>query len=881
MEWWHLAVAALDIFLVVSLGPWIVLQILEAAMHGSEPFLDEERDRLIELEKAALQHEAVWPREVRSGRYQKHDEQALDSLSRLLDAVGGARTRLESATPYGPMYTTLLDALVLKSWGRLATTFRAWLGRRAFRRHLRRGADAQAELEEQARAVSSIPERVRGSLRELRAEQRRLAAILEAEQAQGTRGLGETAKRLRGVEWAVQDALEELATATPTDMTRVIEGVDTMLVQMGPTLDGLDALVTGASATRTEAGNAVRKAQSAIQLSEERWRGLDQRGAKEPEIAQDLASLQADVSRLPQVLPGRTVDGYRQVAQRAASLDERFRRLDESMAQLDELMQRARNAVKGDFQALAQAQELCERLVADTPLLNPDESLRLVEQASDAFAEAERQFAAGTTLGFQGSISLANGAHRLLSRALERAEALPEEADRVAELLGTLDDQDLAACRNRAEAARRQLEGYTAHWNADWASVADNSLSEVATAEEALGRVATDVRTVQVFRQTELTDALALLAQAQRSKESAVELTVDLEREARRVAELREDLEAGVARLDSDIWPALLERSEEMLPELRQRVRAARDEFGAQVASLGDPAAVDYDDVTAKWLPSARRVVEEIGSTHELDREHYRHAAHDAQRRLDRAWARLQRLTPDEPPGPEEDIETLADDLDEWRMEVEEKRDSPLALSSLTARLAQLLEQRIAAATQEIAEGRKSFEGLEKQYRRRAQRVHGLRSAVREQRRESPWRHLHWGTDDADRLWEGATLCERSAYSAPKLLQACDQLQKALSAAEEAEQAYMRVEDQMKSSLGRLSQERDRVVSGVRRARRRAAQLQQAAADGDDESSEEAALLVQAIEGVERTLDLAYASTTFEDALRHIRDASNTLSRAG
>jgi hypothetical protein len=102
-------------------------------------------------------------------------------------------------------------------------------------------------------------------------------------------------------------------------------------------------------------------------------------------------------------------------------------------------------------------------------------------------------------------------------------------------------------------------------------------------------------------------------------------------------------------------------------------------------------------------------------------------------------------------------------------------------------------------------------------------------------------------------------------------VQALDELNKGVDAAERAEQLYSRVQRQMVSALRHLGDALRVLNRGVDRRQRQVAQLRER---GDTEA---AARLEAECVRAEQTADLAQGASSFEDALRYLRDASNAL----
>jgi len=273
------------------------------------------------------------------------------------------------------------------------------------------------------------------------------------------------------------------------------------------------------------------------------------------------------------------------------------------------------------------------------------------------------------------------------------------------------------------------------------------------------------------------------------------------------------------------------------------------------------------------WLPSFRQQLEELRVEHARSQAQCAELLRDTIRRIDRQWTKLSRLDPFDPPLPEEDVERLGADLEAWRDTAERQANSPVALREILGRHIPALEQRIDRAIEQITAGRRDLEALDRRYRKAAQNAHARRMSIRSLRAESPFPNIGWNTDEADHVWDQALEAESASQAARTLLQACDQMQRAVNAALQAEQLYARIEHQMQSALQRLEDELRGLQASLDRAQGRAEEVRQ---EGEDD---EAAELEMACEAAERGIELAYESGTFEDALRCLRDARDTLNR--
>jgi hypothetical protein len=878
VKWWYIPVILLDAYLILSLVPWIALQVLEWLLRRPGRALDIGGPRLHALTEAERAQAALWPSEPRPGRYQGADMAARDALTTLRAALAEAERLWPTLAVHAPVGQHLADVVLLRSWGPLLNVIVATRDAAALQRALGQGEQALAVLQDQRTFVEDVPSRVRGTLNDTRADIRRLTAQMEAEQEVGTVGLDKMEQRLQRAEQEVERALDALSQANPQTLPQVVYDIDELLKLLVPAVEEMDRTLSQAVEERNKAQTLVTRTQSNLQLVAERWEALQARGATEPAIARGLAELRLTAEQLQQIVKLRTLDAYQQAGTEVEQLDGQIAALTGKLDALDEIMQRSRQVVEGDVQALTQAQTVCNTLVSQDPLLEPDQSLTLIEKAGEAYMEAERQRGLGTIQGYETALRLSETAGRYLAEAQEVGTALPEQAQQARALLATLSADLLGEWRTRAGRVREQLQTYPRHWEGKLAGDTGEAFANLDQAEVDLERVSPNVRYQRRLRQSELTEAISILEHGRGCMEKAQEAITQLEAEAERIAKLQNSLMDALHRLTQQTLPVLRGLNKSMLPESQQRLTELQQNLRERMLLYGDPAKINYDEAAGEWLPSFMRQVEELHLAHENSIRHYQELMREAFSRIDRQWARLNRLNPLDPPGPAEDVNRLAADLEAWRTEAEKQEDNPLALQELLGRSTAALEQRIEVAQRQITEGRRALEGLDRQYAKHAQAVRDLQTRILTIQRENHWPKLVWDTLEAEHAWQKTQELERVGRAAVGLVTACDQVQQAVNAAQQAEQLYARVERQMDSAVRRLDDEYRAVVNGQRRIQSRAEALR--ARDSSPEgSSEELAALDELNASVERALQMAEATATFEDALRYLRDARALLGR--
>ena len=870
MKWWHVLVILLDSYLLLSLGPWIALQMLDWLMGRSRWLLIGE-GRLRELSEMEQEQRRSWPQKPRPGRYEEPDRVALESLATLQSLIAEAGRLWPLVGSYSLPVLSFVDVLSLRSWRVLPGALAAWRNMRSLLRLLDQGDQLLATLIEQQQVIEDIPARVRAALNDMRAEVQRLSAILEMEEEAGTAGLEAIAQRLEERERAIEQALDALAEAAAERLPAVIAEIDELLPSTGIVLSEIDQFLGRVTEERNKAQSLIQRVESSLRLAEERWEGLKLRGATEPTLSRGLAELKSGLERAKAVAKERSVNAYQQVTAQVAAMDSQVAALLEKLDALDEAMEQSKKAVEGDVSALAKAQAMCDELARQDPLLELDQSLALIERASQAYMEAERQRGLGTFQGYEASLAEAETAMKYLGDAQEALKQLPERVRQIREDLGALAAEATGDWRRRAERVREQLRLYTRHWNAGLAGDAAEAIACLDQVEVDLERVPPNVRYQRRFRQSELAEAAEILSHARQEMEKAKSLITSLEAEQRRIERLRAELASALDKLKRESIPELERLKDKMLPELQERLAAFLEAFQKQAVALEDPAQVNYDESVTQWLPSIWQQVDELRAEHERSLREYAQALKEATQRLERQWARLNELNPQESPSSEEKIERLARDLEEWFAEAQRRKDNPLFLRDIVGRRAAALEQRIEVARQQVVEGRRLLDSLSREYLRRLQAVQRLRESLKAMQRDSRWPQLAWSTEEAERMWERASEWERKSRAAPDLMSAGDQLQQAVSVAQQAEQLFARVERQMDSALGRLDSELKAVVSALERAKRRAERIRK------EGPSEELTDLEARCAAAERAIALAEAATTFEDALRHLRAARESL----
>jgi hypothetical protein len=870
MNWWYLPVILLDVYLLLSVGPWIVLQIIQWVMGQPGRSVSDGGARLSTLVEARGAHTAWWPRAPRLGRYYDPDALALASLSDLNRVLAETDQVWPGLAAYSPFEPKFVDVLALRCLDPMLKAVVAWRDTNKLRRLLNDGEQSLAVLQEQQQVVESIPDQVRARLKAARAEANRLTALLEVEQEAGTQDLEDMQEQVNGVITRIEYALDLLSGSVGDDMPRAVAEVDEIIAKITPTLSDVDQLLKRTAEERSRAQGIAERVASSIRLASERWTSLQSRGACEPAIEASLAALRQEGERLTGFLQQRTPAAYHQMAVGAEGFDAEFARSLSDMDTLEEAMQSSREAMEGSVQALAQVQADCEQLASADASLEPDVSLALVAKATELYAQAEQQRAQGTLQSFRAALDTARVARERLAEAQLSVQDFPVSVQRVQELLTELMTETLSDWRSRALRMREELSVYQVHWEGGLAGSLGEAVAHLDEVDVDLERISPNIRYRRRFRQSELPEALQILTHARASMTSGRELVVKLEEEHNRLTALRAQFEEALQTLQKQTLPALVRLRGSMMEELGRRLTRFEEKASQEIALYSQPAQVNYDYAIKEWLPAITREAEAIQAEHERTVREYRDSVNDAVRRIDRAWARLAKLNPEELPGPEEKVKPLAAELDAWRADIEREAENPPALHELL-RVAARLEERVDLACRQIQDGRRNLENVRRQYQRHVQDIERLHRAIEELCRNSTWSRLIWENEAAQQMWEEARSLEQTAQGAQVLTEATNQMQRAVNMAQQAEQHYERVERQIASAIRRLDEEHRSVQNNIRRAEREAETLRQ------EGSLDELRSLEETLSNARHAIDLARGATTFEDALRHLRAGAGEL----
>ncbi|MHB1294074.1 MAG: coiled-coil domain-containing protein [Anaerolineae bacterium] len=873
MQWWYFLVALLDLYILASVGSWLAFQIVEGLLQRSGRSLPAVTARAFALADAERAQAGVWPSLPRPGRYQAADTLALENLATLREHAFEVHRRQPVLALYAPPTFTVLDVLLLRAWPALIRSWRISADVRALHALLDRAEAALEVLQEQQQLVTEVPIKARAALNENRAEQSRLSALLEDEREWGTRGLEDLIRRVAEAEEETGRLLDALAQATDDDAPGVIATIDEKLAALTAETQQLDALVTAVVAERSRALSQITRLRSSLALADERWAGLRTRGATEPEVAEALHTTGAAIDHLAAHTTRQSVEAYREINAGAGEVDAQIAALQAQLGALDQAIEKCRAAEQTVREAMGEVRAACDVLRHQNPPLEPDQSLALMGQAQEATTEAERLQSLGTTQGFQEATERYGAVQELLAQAHDLADEMPEQVQSVERALGTLNATALANARTRLDQARTGLQSYPRHWNGAPAERAGAALADLEQARLDLERLPAAMRQTRGFLQSGITEALAALEHGQAAMNNSLATITELETGLTRVEGLRAEAEKALDTLLIRVLPELQAENARMLPEVQKRLDAFLEAVRVCSLSMANPAEIDYEQLVRIDLPALKQQSDEVAKAHVQSIKEYRDALRQALSTIDRKWAHLVKLDPNAQPGPDENIQQLAGEMDDWREDAERQGENPVGLRDILDRRHPALEARIDETIRQITEGRRDMDVLEKAFGRHGQAVRNLRSAMRS-RQQGQWSALTWEIDEAEQAWIRAMELERGSRASLTLRTATEQMQRAVNAADQAEQLFARAERQVSAAILRLDGELRDVTTALQRARRRAESLRAAGA------TDELAALEELCNSTQQCIESAERAGAFEEALRWLRQAHNTIARA-
>jgi tetratricopeptide (TPR) repeat protein len=654
-------------------------------------------------------------------------------------AIDEIRDRWPTLSFYSPVTLSISDLFRLSAWSPLFETLAVRRDSTRILELLKESEENLDVLREQERITEDIPNQVQFDLGRLQAEAGQLEALLKSEREAGSSGLGEVGSRLEQTRAQVDKALFSLRQAEPSEKVPAVLVVDEVFAASKRAIVEMRQHLSEAGAERIRAYDAITRAHRALALASKRWEALKARGAADPTAGRTLSLLRTKVDIMAD-LPEDGVHGTHlrvnaDIAELAAEFNEYMRTLET----LEELINRSQSALETVTEALKDARSLCADLERIGSIAIPDDFSALIERASEAYADAAQQHGRGTVKGYGAAITLSQTATDYLNEATADAESLSERARAAYDLLDGLSSEEAGEWRARASQAQYRLQQYALHWHEDLAKEAQAAISNLDQVAIALESVSINGSSRGRLRQSEIDKMLQILSQARQRMDAAKAQVERLESEEKRIDNLRQQLEDGVARLHSQVLPDIRKMSGYMLPELQQTLDSVQESLQQRAAELDNPALVDYDKAIEEWLPSIERQLDKVRTTHEKSLQRCQGLAAKARRRIDRKWKRLRKLVDKQEEPPPEDMAALADDLEAWHARSEREIDNLPVLHEIGDRQAKELEGRIEEVARQIAAGRRERAGRHRSdgWRKQMARVGELSHVVRARSRGS------------------------------------------------------------------------------------------------------------------------------------------------
>lgn len=362
MKWLHIVGAVCGLYIVLSLGAWVVLRVGEGLLRRRLGLLATLENRVRVFRETHQEQSRAWPEHPRPGRYGEVDRQARQCLASLQTATDRFQQLRPTLAFYVPSELGLVDVFCLRSWGRLAETVAVWRALRAAEQLVSEGEVALTGLWEQALVVEDIPHAVRQKANAVGVQLGDLEEALCAEQEAGTLGLEMIALQLPQIGARSAASLAALDRVDPSQMPRVISEVDQALNACLSDLDGVGGWLWEAKEQRSKAQSLLNRVNKDLHLAGDRWKRLRAAGAKELAVTQSLPSLQTKVRQLTESYQERTLAAYGRVNTEGPSIEAEIRSLAGLLDRLEAVMLRSQQAIEGLGQALVESQTAHEDL---------------------------------------------------------------------------------------------------------------------------------------------------------------------------------------------------------------------------------------------------------------------------------------------------------------------------------------------------------------------------------------------------------------------------------------------------------------------------------------------------------------------------------------
>ncbi len=864
----RLIVGFVSIYLLTAFGSWFLLSFLQWRTESSNRSYDNLRTQKQVLFTLLDRHNRLWPSEPRIGRFAVPDKQAIHSLDALRDALGTASNLAELNDDGQPIVLSPIDATLLRGPRALVDVLRS---QRTLNENWGciEAAQAAAEtLRTSEQALLHIPEQLRNELNDLRAEIRRLGVLTEEMQAEGIQGLEETSAKLDALQDSIEKALDKLANKNLTP--ELSQDVDITIADTRQALVQVDKAVSEASEAQQKARGTARRVQSSYTLAVERWATLKERGATDSDIDRQLHDLKPQIDELAQT--GQvTLSVLRTQTAEAIGLDSR---IDSLMTQLDgygHLMRASQSTIDNLVPEIEALDALRVSAQAQNGLV-ATKTTETVQQARELYKQAVELRLRGTREALEEALKVGNQSQQLIDEANRGLQVDVTRIKRARQALEQLSEESYSTSRERLETLAGELQNYPQYWS-QVAGEAREAMLKLDTARKLVGNIPDEEQTGLRFTQEELDEALTTLEQAVASKDQGDAIISELAETATTVKKQERELSTALVKLDQDTIPTLRQAADTMLPELRQRFDLFVANYESEAQSYRDTGQIQFEQALTEWLPAVKEQAQALLHDHQDSVKRYRQAQREAIRRIDKLWAKLQRLEPGKTPDPEEDLGQLEMDLSIWRTAVDSNEDSPRELRELVSIQAEALYRRLERAVDQIEQDRKTLDTLSREYLSLKSAIEAHQETIVSLTAESAW-HLQEADDTLARdTWGDAQQLESQSAGASTLTEAREYLQRANSAARRAEQSFATVVQHLQSALRRLNTERLALEKMMAHAHR------QEATARTEQRLDEAARIQALINSAQRSMDTALGTPFSEDALRHLRSGRQALDK--
>lgn len=874
MEWWTWLIIAVVIYLVLCLVPWLLFKLFTARLEKKGGFVAEILPRINALVDAERLHASLWPDEPRPGRYEAIDREALRLLGELRDGLSRVNEIADRVAAYTPPSIAAGRVFTFGAFGPMAAARTALSDRNDLDSAIESAERTAAALAEQQSQAAAVPDRLQADLAAAQAEIRRLYALWEAEIQAGTRDIQALGDGLALVDNAMSATTETVRTSGADEQLGTVLRAEQQLAMATETIEQAERELDAIRTQRTAAQEGAATAHAAVSDVSARWATLQDQGVKDPSVAARVSELVRMVSTLDATLGQATPSAFEQAIERAREVKALGSSVAAELEALKGSMTQSAEAVSESVALLERARALLAESTAAMPGVSFDASTGQIREGEDILGQSQSALQSGTLHGYQTAAMLAEQARQRLQRALDGVTSAVEAVQTLYAEREAVDDAARAALRERAVTLASEWEVYGRHWHPGRQEALAGALASLDAADAAWATLPEAFRAKGVLDQSHLAELQGVMRSVTEHVEASREAIDSLSAELAAIISLREQVEAGVAALETETLPALADKRDTMLPELAERYDNWLPLYQEQRAALADPAQMDYERAATDWLLQVTSEAQSILSAYEGDLVHYGRQLEETRRRLERSWRRLQRLEPQQPPFPEEDINKLTEDVASWMATGEAEAANPAVLSALVTHQASDLERRIDLARRQISEGRQALSSLERQFQQLGQALQKTRASLRSLQNDTQWQQITWVLGSGEETWERALAARASSQESDSLDMAVNEMQRAVNLGQEAQQIYAGSEQQLRSALDRLNREFRAATNDLDRAQRRANQLRQVG------PSEELDALDERISSAMSLVSMAQNASNFEDALRHLTAAQEELARS-